>query len=61
MSTDEGERKVSQLSESIYLKPLPFLGERVERDVHRDLSQGRLQREAAVQKGGRRPAWHGER
>ena len=39
---------------------LLFSGERVERDVHRDLSEGRLQCEAAFQKSGSSPAWYGE-
>ena len=34
-------------------------GQGIKCDVYRDLSQGRLQREAAVQEGGRRLARHG--
>ena len=49
VSTDEGERKVSLQQESKnMLRLLLFSGERVECDVHRDLSEGRLQCEAAV-------------
>ena len=59
VSTDEGERKVTL---SVGFTPyitFPFSGERVERDVYRDLRQGGLQCEAAVQTGGSRPARDG--
>ena len=59
VSTDEGERKVCERIYRKWLKEIILSGEGIECDVHRDLSKGRIQREAALQARCRGPAWHG--
>ena len=64
VSTDEGERKVSCHSTLVFphscvLIKLYFPGQGIKCDVHRDLSQGRIQREAVVQTRGSSLARHG--